>query len=331
MASFGTDYIVNPFDTFARRFAMMFQSPSMYLVYEWMTSIREAPLREFARPPRGMWILCGYGRFGKAVQESLSFKGIRTVIVEADMAGTEAPVSAIEGRGTEAITLHEAGIEQAVGIIAGTDDDANNLSVIMTARDLNPELFTIARQNLRSNDAIFKAANVDIIMQPGTIIAQRAVDLLTTPLLIDFLRLAREQDEEWANVLVSRVVGVLTDQAPDTWTMTISRHHTPAVIERLKENNPVTLQTLVTDPRDISARLSCVPLFLQRADNSENLLPEDDTRLQAGDRLLFCGQRHALRYMRWTVHNLHALTYICTGSDSPSGTVWRWLSRQQES
>ena len=56
MASFGTDYIINPFDTFAKRFAMMFQSPSMYLVYEWMTSSHEAPLSEFKAPPRGTWV-----------------------------------------------------------------------------------------------------------------------------------------------------------------------------------------------------------------------------------------------------------------------------------
>jgi len=329
MASFGTDYIVNPYDVFAKRFAMMFQSPSMYLVYEWMTSIREAPLREFARPPRGEWILCGYGRFGKAVRESLSFKGIHTTIVEADIAGTAAPEGAIHGRGTEAITLYEAGIEQAVGIIAGTDDDANNLSIIMTARDLNPALFTIARQNMQNNDAIFKVADIDVLMQPGTITAQRAVDLLTTPLLIDFLRLAGEQSEDWANVLVSRVVGVLTDRTPETWTMTIARKYTPAVIEMLRENTPVTLQALITDPRDSTARLPCVPLFLQRADYSETLLPEDDTVLQAGDRVLFCGQDHARTHMRWTVNNLHALTYICTGHDRPSGTVWRWLSKHQ--
>jgi voltage-gated potassium channel len=53
MASFGTDHIINPFDTFADRFALMFQSPSMYLVYEWMTSIRESQLSEFAAPPQG--------------------------------------------------------------------------------------------------------------------------------------------------------------------------------------------------------------------------------------------------------------------------------------
>ena len=329
MASFGTDYIINPFDTFARRFALMFQSPSMYLVYEWMISMREAPLTEFASPPRGTWILCGFGRFGKAVRESLSFQGIRIVLIESNIAGTQAPENTIEGRGTEAITLHEAGIEQAVGIIAGTDDDANNLSIIMTALDLNENLFTVARQNLRSNDAIFATADIDITMQTGRIIGQRVVDLLTTPLLYDFLLLARQQDEQWANILVSRVVGVLTDRPPETWTLTISRKHTPAVMEALDKGIHVTLGHLITDPREIATRLPCIPLYIRHQNNEETLLPEEDLQLQAGDTLLLCGRAGVETHMRWTAHNAHAVDHICTNRDRPIGTIWRWLSELQ--
>jgi len=326
MASFGTDYIINPFDTFAERFAMMFQSPSMFLVYEWMTSIQEAPLREFAAPPRGTWIVCGYGRFGKAVQKSLSFKGLQTVIVERDISATAAPEGTIEGRGTEAITLYEAGIELADGIIAGTDDDANNLSIIMTARDMNEKLFTVARQNLSNNDGTFNAANIDLTMKSGMIIGRRIIDLITNPLLTNFLRMARTQNESWANVLVSRVAGTLTDQAPETWTLTISEKHTPALLEAFRKGQDVTVRHLVTDPREVGQRLPCVLLYMTRANQSELLLPEDDTVLQAGDRLLFCGRRHAETHMLWTVNNFHALNFICTGSDRPSGTVWRLFS-----
>jgi voltage-gated potassium channel len=330
MASFGTDSIINPFDTFADRFALMFQSPSMYLVYEWMTSVRESQLSEFAAPPRGTWILCGYGRFGKAVRKSLSFKGIRTTIVESDLERTQAPEGAIGGRGTEAITLHEAGIEQAVGIIAGTDDDANNLSIIMTALDMNKNLFTVARQNLRSNDAMFRAAGINLTMHPGTLIGRHVVDLLTKELLGDFQRAARQQNETWANLLVSRVAGILSDRPPATWILTINRTQTPAIIERLHNCGPVSLRDLQTDPRDTSLRLPCVPLFLKHANNNDILLPEDDLQLQIGDQILFCGRHLAEQRMRWSAHNFHALNFICTGHDRPSGTVWRWLSRYRE-
>lgn len=329
IASFGTETIINPFDTFAERFAMMFQSPSMYLVYEWMTSLHETPLTEFAAPPRGTWILCGYGRFGKALQKSLSFKGIQTIIVESNPDGTNAPEGVIKGRGTEAITLHEAGIEQADGLIAGTDDDANNLSIIMTALHINKDLFTVSRQNISGNDAIFAAANIGITMHPGRLIGKQVVDMLTTPLLTDFLRMANSQNEEWANVLVSRVVGVLTDRPPESWSLTISTKQTPAVTQLLKRGGAVTVQDLLMDPRDTATPLPCVALYLKHHDHQELLLPADETPLQIGDQLLICGQASAETHMRWTARNNHVLRHICTGHDRPSGSLWRWLSARR--
>ena len=328
MDSFGTDHIINPYDTFAERFAMMFQSPSMYLIYEWMTSLRETPLTDFSCPPKGEWILCGYGRFGKAVQKSISFEAVRTTVIESDVDGTGAPESAVAGRGTEAITLHEANVENAAGIIAGTNDDANNLSIIMTALDLNPQLFTVARQNLHKNDAIFRAAYIALIMQPGTIVGRRIVDLLTTPLLSDFLNLARQESDDWANILVSRVAGVLTDRPPDSWTISISREETPAIIEMLEKVCAISLGMLCTDPRDVTTALPCVPMLLKRQ-HEGILVPGNETILQPGDQLLFCGRHGAEDHMRWTSKNFNALNFICTGNDNPTGYVWRLLSRQQ--
>ncbi len=326
MASFGTDHIINPFDTFAERFAMLFESPSMYLLYEWMTSLQESGLTEFTAPPRGTWILCGYGRFGKAVQKSLSVKDIQTVIVELEPEATGAPPETIAGRGTEASTLYEAGVSDAVGIIAGTDDDANNLSIIMTARDINPELFTVARQNLRSNDAIFAAAEVHLVIQSGKLIGRRTIDILTTPLLADFLRRATRQTEDWANVLVSRVVGIITETPPETWSLSVTPEETPAVSEAFAKGLDVRLGHLLTDPREITQRLPCVPLYLRRINHDETLVPDEDTLLHYGDQLLFCGSRHADTHIRWTTHNFHALSYICTGQDRPVGTIWRLFS-----
>ena len=325
IASFGTNHIINPYDRFAERFAMMFHSPSMYLVYEWMTSIHQAPLTEFTAPPRGTWIICGYGRFGKALQKSLSLEGIKTIIIELDTEGTNAPEGTIKGRGTEAITLHEAGIEYADGLIAGTDDDGNNLSIIMTALHLNKNLFTVARQNISSNDAIFAAADTDVTMMPGRLIGKQIVDMLTTPLLTEFLRLANMQNEEWANMLVSRVAGILTDRPPESWAITISTKQSPAVTQLLRRGETVTVKDLLTDPRDIATPLPCVALYLLHQNHQEQLLPADDIPLQIGDQLLICGQESAERHMRWSARNTHALSYICSGYDRPSGSLWRWL------
>ncbi|VAW82157.1 Potassium channel protein [hydrothermal vent metagenome] len=328
MSSFGTDHIVDPFEIFASRFAMMFHSPSMYLVYEWMTTVMHSPLADLTKLPTGTWLLCGYGRFGRAINQHITQEGVETRIIEADPDATDAPVSAIIGRGTEAHTLEAAGIQNVQGLIAGTDNDANNLSIIVTARHLNPDLFTAARQNQQNKSDIFKAAPIDLIMQPSTIVAKHILGIILAPLLDDFLRLTHDKNEEWANVLVSRVAGVVEDVAPDVWDMEISPLTTPALFDCLIRGETLTLEQLSTHPRDPEQQLSCVPLLIKRGEDYL-LLPEMKEPLQACDRILFCGLSNAHREITQLSYDHQALRYVRTGIDKPSGYFWRWVTRDQ--
>jgi len=330
MASFGTDHVINPFETFAERFARAIHSPSLYLLYLWLTSTEHLRLNPPIAPPRGRWIVCGYGRFGKAVNRALHVEGVSTVIIEADPAKTQPPEGSVIGRGTEAETLQEAGIENAVGVIAGTDHDANNLSIVLTARDLNPELFTVARRTRGYNEQLFDAAWLDVVMQPATIIAREVLALVTTPLLAEFLRLIRGKENDWANVLVSRISGVTGETPPATWTLTIGRHQTPAVRDSLEHGGSITLAHLLTDPRDRSNALPSVALLLKRGE-AEELLPESSTQLVVGDRILFCGLAQAERLMDWTALNHDALDYVISGRERPDGILWRWLAERWSS
>lgn len=325
MDSFGTDHIIDPFEIFASRFAMMFHSPGMYLVYEWMTAVHDAPLSDFKRPPTGTWVLCGFGRFGKAVRESIAIEGVKTRLIEADTEATGAPLDTVEGRGTEAITLLEADIQNAAGVIAGTDNDANNLSVLITARYLNPGLFTVARQNQQKKDPIFRAADIDLIMQPGTIVAQHILGLILAPLLGDFFRLTLNQNEEWANLLVSRIAGVVAEVTPETWELEISPRQAPAVSGCLIRRHKVLLKDICSNPKNRSELLPCVPLLIKR-DGECMLLPDTEECLQSGDQILFCGRQESTYQMRHIVNDHQALDYIQTGVDRPSGTVWRWIT-----
>lgn len=327
MDSFGTDHIIDPFEIFASRFAMMFHSPSMYMVYEWMTAIMHSPLAEFTRPPGGTWLLCGYGRFGKAVRDCISREGVETRIIEADLRETEAPDGAVEGRGTEADTLQEGRITECSGVIAGTDDDTNNLSILITARELNPALFTVGRQNQQNNSDIYQAANIDMVMQPGTIIAQHILGLLIAPLLDDFLTLTHDQDEEWANILVSRVAGVVEEVSPQTWDVEISPLTAPAVFDCLIRGEIVPLRQICSHPRDRDELLPCVPLLIKR-DTENRLLPDMNEILQGGDRILFCGLDEASQEMQHIFHDHQTMHYIQTGVDRPSGFFWQWLTRE---
>lgn len=329
MASFGTDHIIDAFDTFAGRFAMALHSPALYLLFEWMTAAAFEPLREPIFPPRGRWILCGYGRFGKAVYRRLRREGLEVTVVEADPARTQPPPGTIVGRGTEADTLLAAGIEQAVGIVAGTDNDANNLSILMTARDLNPRLFRVGRQNEQRNEALFRAAGLDLVMQRPAVIAHKIFALLTTPLLREFLDQAKGQGNDWANQLVSRLSGIAGNAVPETWGLAITEEEAPALWAGLTSGQHVRIEDLWRDPRNREDRLPGIVLLLKRGEQ-EWLTPDEQTLLAAGDQLLLAGSAQARKQLSWIARNHNAFAYLVTGIERPAGYLWEWLARRAQ-
>ena len=331
LRSFGTDHVINAYDEFADGLAMAIHSPSLNLLDEWLTSTGHGALERPVSPPRGTWVLCGYGRFGKAVRRALSFEGIEVIVVEKNPEAVGAPEGTVRGRGTEAVTLREARIEDAVGVIAGTENDADNLSILITAREIKEELFTLARQNLRRNGALFESAWLNMVMQPGRIIARRILAYITTPLLADFLRRARVQDDQWANVLVSRIAGTIGESAPHSWHFALTAAEAPAVAAALAETDAVRLGDLLTDPRDCTQELPAIPLLLDR-NGEQTLLPDPDMELRLDDRILVCGRPEAETHMTRLTRNHNLLDYVRYGVDRPSGYVWRWIaSRLQDS
>jgi Trk K+ transport system NAD-binding subunit len=328
MKSFGTDYIYDPFDTFALYLLTALQAPCLTLMREWLTGLHGERLADPIYPPsRGLWILCGFGRFGKAVYQHLKRqKGLELIVVEAapERTGTP-PEGCVVGRGTEAETLQQADVERAVGLVAGTNDDANNLSIVMTAREISPDLFVVARENHKDNKALFDAVEADIVMHPSSIVANRIRVLLGTPLLSEFESYARYQEDTWACELVSRIAALVHEHVPDVWEVSIDDENAHAVCTTLGQGSSVTLGSIMRDPRDRDQWLPAIALLRLRNRDSE-LLPGADTKLNKGDRLLFCGRSCARSRMGWTLQNTHALHYSLTGGSAPEGVVWRRLS-----
>jgi len=329
MESFGTDHVYDPFETFGYHMATALQAPCLQLLHDWLAGARNRALPDPIYPPnQGVWILCGYGRFGKVICERLKDEGLDVVVIEArpDKTGLPEGGKLVVGRGTEAVTLHEAGVEKAVGLVAGTDDDVNNLSIIMTAKMLNPDLFIVARQNLFDNQALFDAVEADIVMHPSSIVANKIRLLLATPLLAEIEGLALYEEDAWACELISRIAALVHDEVPGVWELEVCPERAHALVDGLGRGAVVTLKHLTRDPRERKRLLPCIPLLLARGKTRE-VLPGPDTRLKAGDRLLFCGRESARNAMEWSLQNLHALNYILTGGSRPQGIVWRYLER----
>ncbi|MCU7852991.1 MAG: NAD-binding protein [Candidatus Thiodiazotropha sp. (ex Monitilora ramsayi)] len=329
MASFGTDYIIDPFDAFALHLATAIQAPCLSLLQDWLSMGHGDLLKEPVYPPhQGLWIICGYGRFGKAIYDKLIREGLEVVVVEANPDTTGIPSTAfVMGRGTEAETLTEASIERAVGLVAGTDNDANNLSIIMTARELNPDLFVILRQNRKDNDPVIKAVGADMVMLPSEIIANQIRVLLGAPMQHQFVKLVLHQEDEWACELLSRISALVTSHAPEVWEVAFTEEDSHAVCAHVRRGEQLTLSQLMVDPRNRETKLPCIPLMMLRH-NERTLLPDPELSVQKDDHFLFCGSHYGKGRMEWTLQNENALSYILTGEARPEGWIWRRLIKK---
>ena len=325
MASFETDHVVNPFRIFGETLATALESPAMFrLILRLTTPHHRGPDVDDC-PPRGRWVVCGYGRFGREVVEAFDNESLGVAIID-PVAKDPGRRHHVIGLGTEAQPLLAAGIRESVGIVAGTDDDVNNLSIAVTARSLNPELFVIVRQNLHSNRALFEAFDANYNAVSAEIIAGRCLSIIATPLLDPFLERARRQPDGWAAALLERIDAEVSRLAPVTWSVTLDSNDAPAVVATLGKGETVRLRELLADPADRSQRLACIPLMLRRA-GEDRLEPAEDTALRAGDQLLFTGRTRARRDQQATLSNLNVLDYLRTGRNVPGGWIWRRLAR----
>jgi len=325
MASFGTDHIINPYTIFGEHLTMEVHAIGTYLLHEWLT---RAPGDEVAIPPSvpvGNWIVCGYGRFGKAVVKSLQKENMNIRIIESDPIGT-ACEECIEGSGMESDVLKQAGIVDAVGIVAGTDDDINNLSIVMTALEINPNLFVIIRKNKRHNEPLFEHFNADITMQPSDIIAHTCLSYMVSPMLAAFLAQSRLQSNAWANAVIARLVTAVGERAPDTWGVRVETESALAICQLLEQGEKVSLRHLIMNPASGEYHLAIVPIMLVR-DNKNLLLPELDVEVKKGDKILCCGLDSAKATQKFLINDIRSMNYLVTGKELPDTLIGRWLTK----
>jgi voltage-gated potassium channel len=326
MASFGTDHIINPFQLFGTHLGAAVHAPGLLLLREWLTAAPEELLSEPLSPPSGRWVVCGYGRFGREVTRGLEAQGNTVSVVEVDpQAATEA--DGICGRGTEARTLEQAGIRAAVGLVAGTSDDVNNLAIVMAARALNPALFVVLRRNLMRNALLTDAIGAQFTMQPASVVVHACLALLIEPMLARFLLEAGTRDNAWANELVARIAGVTGEHAPESWSVHVDEGRAPAVHAALSQR-VVRLEALMLDPQDRTERMPALALALEH-EGVFALLPDESTPVCRGDRILFCGRGRARRKQLFAAANHNVLRYVLTGEDVPGGWLWSALRRRR--
>ena len=326
MKSFGTNVVLNPFTTFTEQLGLAVHNLKLYTLGRWLTDDDEQELIRYTPPPGGRWIVCGYGRLGKELQELLEKQNIKTTVVDPSPRDTHAPAGTITGRGTEAETLKEAGVDSATGLVAATADDADNLSIVMTANELNPELFSIARLNSLDNDDLFRAANLDLIMRRNEVLADRILAVIDRPLVTRFLRLAHQLSPAKIEELMHWIENTTGGAKPITWRYTIGAADTPAVTTLLSEGQTLHLEHLLI--QGDQKRIAAMPLMLQH-DDIEHLMPETRHPLANGQQILFTGTRLAKRINRWLCNDEELLREVLD-PDRHAIPLIRWLTRNRK-
>ena len=320
MASFGTRHVIDPFEKFGEYLALAIRSPGSYQLLEWLTGLPGTELSAERKPPRGYWVICGYGRFGQAILRHIEREGLNVAIVDPNRPGDDTSLPWISGVGTRAETLREAGIDLAVGIVAGTDDDIVNLSIVVTARELNPNLFVVLRQNLQANRELFRAFDSDFTVVPSNIIAHECLAVLTTPLLSRFLEIVKGKNDAWADSVVARTSGVAGTEVPATWCVTLDAGGAQAVVRQLGKT-PILLDHLLRDPANRKARMACVPLMLVRGKEVIEM-PPLESALREGDRILFGGHGRVIARQELNLRNQNTLNYVLLGTQATDSWLW---------
>lgn len=140
------------------------------------------------------YIVCGYGRIGKMLTQFLIEKYIDVVIIESDETKTdqmnEDGVLYIIGEAANETTLQRAGIERAKGLVAGVGTDAENVFLVLLAKQLKKHLFVVARSTEESSKKTLEAAGANKVISHFDIGARRIAHAILRPTVIKFLEMA---------------------------------------------------------------------------------------------------------------------------------------------
>jgi voltage-gated potassium channel len=164
------------------------------------------------------YILCGYGRIGRVLARYLIQKYIDVVVIERSESRAnhlnEDGILYLIGEATDEEVLKKAGIQRAKGLITAVATDADNVFLVLIAKELNPNLFVIARASQNSAKKTLSAAGANKVISPYDLGARRMAHAILRPTVIKFLETAFSDDktdielEEFSVRPESKLVGV---------------------------------------------------------------------------------------------------------------------------
>jgi Trk K+ transport system NAD-binding subunit len=312
LTNIGVDHVIDIFSIIARRIDFALKSPYLFNLLNWVQG-GNLHVSKSDILPTGKYIVCSRGRFGKTIQNTLDKNNIDYTYLDINKEIHEKVSS-------DQDFFLAAGISEASCIIAGTNDDAINLSIIATARALNPTIFAIVRENEIEERSLFSHLRVDKIFVLDQIAALDGYNYIDRPMTLQFIEEVSLFDKEKS----AEILLMITDKVnkrPALLEMSINQHQMYA-LSKFIQHTPVTIGQLINNPYRDGEDLEIVILAVKRYNGDFILLPEETTELHEGDHLLFASTRPSLDRLKTIVNHYYELYYVIHGKEEQRFTLF---------
>jgi voltage-gated potassium channel len=210
------------------------------------------------------FIICAYGRVGRAVAREFEAEDQPFVVVEVledkeeDM--IEDGVLYILDDPSHESVLKSAGVERAKGLVCAVDSDATNVYIALIARSLNDDIFIVARASEPDSTVRLYRAGVDRVISPYVTSGRHMAQLALKPQVVDYLEVSSGDSRSL------RLEEVAVDE------------RSPLVDKTVEE-----------------ASGGAHPLAIRHANGEVEPHPDPKLQLHAGDLLVLLGEEEVLR------------------------------------
>ncbi|WP_024790917.1 MULTISPECIES: potassium channel family protein [unclassified Lebetimonas] len=305
--SLGIKYIKNPFKIISERIFLNLTKPYIWLLELWAFG-HKLMLEKNDFLPKGKYLICGYGRMGQALENGLKRANMQFDILKIETENYEKEKgTVIFGDEEDRKLLEKLDIKNTQAIIAATNNDLLNLTIINKAKKLNPSIYTIARENSLDDITIFQAAKIDRIYVLEKITAEYTITNISRPLVDSFINEIRKKENSWAEVIVNMLRNIAGDD-PLYYEITINKENAYALMLKLQKRK-ITLGDIRKSRENRNELLHIVYLLLKRGENII-LMPSPDTEIQENDKLLIASDNENLEDFEYIINNIYELEYV---------------------
>ena len=152
---------------------------------------RENRRRKMIEGLRDHIIVCGYGRVGRRAADELRLTGVPYIVVDFGEDALEYARANddlyINGNGAQDETLVTAGIDRARGLIVASDDDGENMYIVLSAKARRPDITVVARASSEDAERKLRLAGADRIVTPYTSAGRAMATLMIKPQVAAFM------------------------------------------------------------------------------------------------------------------------------------------------